>query len=111
MLQGLKNKAIRFLLERTCPDVFTIKAMLSKVTRERDAVLCRSILLKERGLNMKIKTVYTSSLCPDAVFMALEIIKRMGWCHDEPDENGDMLVSIPIEDEHLFDFLDNCLFG
>lgn len=30
MLQGLKNKAIRFLLERTCPDVFTIKAMLSK---------------------------------------------------------------------------------
>lgn len=53
---------------------------------------------------MKIKTVYTSSLCPDAVFMALEIIKRMGWCHDEPDENGDMLVSIPIEDEHLFDF-------
>lgn len=60
---------------------------------------------------MKIKTVYTSSFCPDAVFMALEIIKRMGWCHDEPDENGDMLVSIPIEDEHLFDFLDNCLFG
>lgn len=56
---------------------------------------------------MKIKTVYTSSL----FFMALEIIKRMGWCHDEPDENGDMLVSIPIEDEHLFDFLDNCLFG
>lgn len=55
MLQGLKNKAIRFLLERTCPDVFTIKAI--------DAVLCRSILLKERGLNMKIKTVYTSSLC------------------------------------------------
>lgn len=34
MLQGLKNKAIRFLLERTCPDVFTIKAMLSKVTRK-----------------------------------------------------------------------------
>lgn len=27
MFQGLKNKAIRFLLERTCPDVFTIKAM------------------------------------------------------------------------------------
>lgn len=30
MLQGLKNKAIRFLLERTCPDVFTIKAMTRK---------------------------------------------------------------------------------
>lgn len=30
MLQGLKNKAIRFLLERTCPDVFTIKAIRGK---------------------------------------------------------------------------------
>ena len=37
MFQGLKNKAIRFLLERTCPDVFTIKAMLSKVTQKEIA--------------------------------------------------------------------------
>lgn len=57
---------------------------------------------------MQTRIVYTSSLCPDAVFTALEIIKRMGWSHDE---NGDILVSIPTEDEHLFDFLDNCLFG
>lgn len=60
---------------------------------------------------MQTRIVYTSSLCPDAVFTVLEIIKRMGWSHDEPDENGDILVSIPAEDEHLFDFLDNCLFG
>ena len=60
---------------------------------------------------MQTRIVYTSSLCSDAVFTALEIIKRMGWSHDATDENGDILVSIPAEDEHLFDFLDNCLFG
>lgn len=59
---------------------------------------------------MKIKTVDTSCLCPSAISISLEIIKRMGWNHDEPDEDGDMLVSIPAEDEHLFNFLDNCIF-
>ena len=47
MFQGLKNKAIRFLLERTCPDVFTIKAMLSKVTQKemqlKSALWCGTI--------------------------------------------------------------------
>lgn len=47
---------------------------------------------------MKIKTVDTSCLCPSAISISLEIIKRMGWNHDEPDEDGDMLVSIPAED-------------
>lgn len=55
---------------------------------------------------MVTKTVYTSSL----VYMAIQIIERMGWCHDDIDEDGNMLVNVPIEDEHLFDFLDNCIF-
>lgn len=59
---------------------------------------------------MKIKTIFTSSFCPDAVFQIIQIIERMGWTHDEPDEDGDMLVRIPEKDELLFDFLDNC-FG
>lgn len=59
---------------------------------------------------MVTKTVYTSSLCADAVYMAIQIIESMGWCHDDIDEDGNMLVNVPIEDEHLFDFLDNCIF-
>lgn len=49
MLQGLKNKAIRFLLERTCPDVFTIKAMLSKVTRKEMQFYVDQFYSKKEG--------------------------------------------------------------
>ena len=48
-LQGLKNKAIRFLLERTCPDVFTIKAMLSKVTRKEMQFYVDQFYSKKEG--------------------------------------------------------------
>lgn len=57
---------------------------------------------------MKTKTFFTSAYCPDAVFLIIQIIERMGWTHDEPDEDGDMLVNIPEKDKPLFDFLDNC---
>ena len=49
MLQGLKNKAIRFPLERTCPDVFTIKAMLSKVTRKEMQFYVDQFYSKKEG--------------------------------------------------------------
>lgn len=49
MFQGLKNKAIRFLLERTCPDVFTIKAMLSKVTRKEMQFYVDQFYSKKEG--------------------------------------------------------------
>lgn len=49
MLQGLKNKAIRFLLERTCPDVFTIKAMLSKVTQKEMQFYADQFYSKKEG--------------------------------------------------------------
>lgn len=49
MLQGLKNKAIRFLLERTCPDVFIIKAMLSKVTRKEMQFYVDQFYSKKEG--------------------------------------------------------------
>lgn len=49
MLQGLKNKAIRFLLERTYPDVFTIKAMLSKVTRKEMQFYVDQFYSKKEG--------------------------------------------------------------
>jgi len=58
---------------------------------------------------MKTKTLYTSCLCPDAVYMVIQVIERMGWAHDEPDEFGDILVKVPIDEEHLFDFIDNCM--
>ena len=45
MLQGLKNKAIRFLLERT----FTIKAMLSKVTRKEMQFYVDQFYSKKEG--------------------------------------------------------------
>lgn len=49
MFQGLKNKAIRFLLEWTCPDVFTIKAMLSKVTRKEMQFYVDQFYSKKEG--------------------------------------------------------------
>lgn len=49
MFQGLKNKAIRFLLERTCPDVFTIKAMFSKVTRKEMQFYVDQFYSKKEG--------------------------------------------------------------
>jgi hypothetical protein len=67
-------------------------------------------LMISRRNKMVTKIVYTSSLCADAVYMAIQIIERIGWCHDDIDEDGNMLVNVPIEDEHLFDFLDNCIF-
>ena len=49
MFQGLKNKAIRFLLERTCPDVFTIKAILSKVTQKEMQFYADQFYSKKEG--------------------------------------------------------------
>lgn len=57
---------------------------------------------------MTTKTLFLSALCADAAYAALQIVERMGWAHDDPDENGNILVNVPIEDEHLFDFLDMC---
>lgn len=58
---------------------------------------------------MVSKTLCISCLCPDAAVLAIEIINRMGWAHDDPDEHGNILVNVPVEDEELFDFLDNCM--
>lgn len=37
----------------------------------------------------------------------MEIVKRLGWCYDYIGEDT-YLVNVPIEDEGLFYFLDNC---
>lgn len=37
----------------------------------------------------------------------MKIVERMGWCYDYIGENT-YLVNVPIEDESLFYFLDNC---
>lgn len=37
----------------------------------------------------------------------MKIVERMGWCYDYIGEDT-YLVNVPIEDENLFYFLDNC---
>lgn len=37
----------------------------------------------------------------------MKIVECMGWCYDHIGEDT-YLVNIPIEDESLFYFLDNC---
>lgn len=37
----------------------------------------------------------------------MKIVERMGWCYDYIG-NDTYLVNVPIEDESLFYFLDNC---
>ena len=37
----------------------------------------------------------------------MKIVERMGWCYDYIGEDT-YLVNVPIEDESLFYFLDNC---
>lgn len=98
------------IYDTICPDFDTESLCCSlggsTVTNIRDNM---ELMISRRN-KMVTKTVYTSSLCADAVYMAIQIIERMGWCHDDIDEDGNMLVNVPIEDEHLFDFLDNCIF-
>ena len=56
---------------------------------------------------MATKKLNLSVLHEDAQRDCMEIVDRMGWCYDYIGEDT-YLVNVPIEDESLFDFLDNC---
>lgn len=56
---------------------------------------------------MATKKLNLSVLHEDAQCDCMEIVDRMGWCYDYIGEDT-YLVNVPIEDESLFDFLDNC---
>lgn len=48
-------------------------------------------------------------LCADAIYMVLEIWKRMGWQFDELDEEMRTRVNVPIDDLEMFEFIMNSL--
>ena len=56
---------------------------------------------------MVTKRLDVSALNEDGHRDCMMIVDRMGWCYDYIGE-GVYLVNIPIEDEGLFYFLDNC---
>jgi hypothetical protein len=53
---------------------------------------------------MNTDIVYTSSLNAGSVYEALKIAAKMGW-QPEMDDNGNLLVTYPDEDEGLFIFI------
>lgn len=55
---------------------------------------------------MVTKRLNVSALSEDAHRACMMIVDRMGWCYDYIG-GGVYLVNVPIEDESLFDFLDN----
>lgn len=48
-------------------------------------------------------------LCADAIYMVLEIWKRMGWQFDKLDEEMRTRVNVPIDDLEMFEFIMNSL--
>ena len=57
---------------------------------------------------MITKKLYTNVFCADAVYSLLQVLKRMGWAYDGPDERGIVVVNVPTEDISLFEFLEEC---
>lgn len=56
---------------------------------------------------MVTKRLDLSFLTEEGQCDCMKIVERMGWCYDYIGEDT-YLVNIPIEDESLFYFLDNC---
>lgn len=56
---------------------------------------------------MVTKRLDLSFLTEEGQRDCMKIVERMGWCYDYIGEDT-YLVNIPIEDESLFYFLDNC---
>lgn len=56
---------------------------------------------------MVTKRLNLSILTEEGQRDCMKIVERMGWCYDYIGEDT-YLVNVPIEDESLFCFLDNC---
>lgn len=56
---------------------------------------------------MVTKRLVLSILTEEGQRDCMKIVERMGWCYDYIGEDT-YLVNVPIEDENLFYFLDNC---